>query len=76
MSVAAYVGRKRHARELRMPKGVSDDLGIGYTGAVLTGETTPEAKRRAEGGLASRPGAERYGDAGDYDPVLKSHCRL
>jgi hypothetical protein len=72
MSVAGYVGR--NVRELRMPKGVSDDLGIGYTGAVLTGETTPEAKRLAEDFLACRRGAERYFDAGDYDPVLKSHC--
>ena len=47
MSVAAYVGRKV-VRELRMPKGVSDGLGIRYDGAVLTGETTPEAKLRAE----------------------------
>ena len=73
MSVAGYAGR--NARELRMPKGVRDSLGIRYAGAVLTGETTPEAKRRAEALLASRPGAERYGDAGEYDPVLKSHCR-
>lgn len=76
MSVAGYVGRKVNVRELRMPKGVSDDLGVGYTGSVLTGETTPEAKRRAEAVLASRACAERYEDADDYDPVLKSHCRL
>ena len=74
MSVAGYVGR--NARELRMPKGVSDGLGIRYAGAVLTGETTPEAKLRVEAGLASKPRAECYGDAGDYDAVLKSHCRL
>ena len=74
MSVAGYVGRNE--RELHMPKGDSAELGIGYTGAVLTGETSPEAKRRAEAVRATKPRAECYEDVGDYDPVLKSHCRL
>jgi hypothetical protein len=52
-----------------MPKGASDGLGIRYTGTVLTGETTPEAKRLAEAVAARRP------DLGEYDPI-SSHKNL
>jgi hypothetical protein len=59
-----------------MPCEGTDDLGTTYEGGVLTGETSPEARRLAEGRVAMRRGGEFYSSVEDYDPVLRSHCRL
>ena len=63
MSVAGYIGK--NVKELRFPREGTDDLGIRYDGA----EEEPK-KGRAKGDEKS------YESVVDYDPVLRSHCRL
>ena len=74
MSVAGYIGD--NPQDLRMPCERTDDLGTNYEGAVLSGEASPEERRLAESRVAMRRGGEFYSSVEDYDPVLRSHCRL
>jgi hypothetical protein len=73
MSVAGYLGKK--AGELRLEAG---DVPAGVVGgAVLEGKLSVEeaqavAVRR---GRRARP-VGAYQRVAEYDPVLRSHCRL
>ena len=55
----------------------TDELGIEYEGDVLRGKKSVEL-RRAEDAVAgpTKSGDGVYKDVDDYDPVLRSHCRL
>jgi len=76
MSVAGYIGR--NVKERWIPREGTDDLGIRYGDA--------EAQRADGGGESvagcgslpgpSLPNRETYESVEDYDPVLRSHCRL
>ena len=80
MSVAGYIAGDK-GRGLRMPRVAErgrDRLGIQFSGAVLNGEKSVEQRLR-EAGLRNWPVGsrdERYREAGEYDAVLKDHCRL
>ena len=70
MSIAGYLsGRKR---EVRMHGKGTDELGIRFDRAVLTGEKTVEEQLNRD---AVSPGGEFYQGVEDYDPVLRAHCR-
>jgi hypothetical protein len=80
MSVAGYIAGDKGGG-LKMPrlgeKG-KDQVGIRFSGSVLTGEKSVEQRLR-EVGLRNWPEGsrdERYGAAGEYDAVLKDHCGL
>ena len=84
MSVAGYIAGGTLGRPgggLRMPRVAEkgrDGLGIQFSGAVLSGEKSVEQGLR-ESGLRNWPVGsrdERYREAGEYDAVLKDHCRL
>jgi hypothetical protein len=51
-------------------------LGIEVKGAVLTGEESLGERRAEDAAPAGRTDGEFYSEVEDYDPVLKSHCRL
>jgi hypothetical protein len=80
MSVAGYIAGNKGGG-LRMPRVAEkgrDQLGIRFSGAVLSGEKSVEQGLR-ESGLRNWPVGsrdERYREAGEYDAVLKDHCRL
>jgi hypothetical protein len=63
MSVAGYIGK--NVKELRFPREGRDDLGIRYGG----GEEGPKEE-------TAKADEEVYESVMDYDPVLRSHCRL
>jgi hypothetical protein len=63
MSVAGYIGK--NVKELRFPRKGTDDLGVRYVGAEERVKT-----EKAKGD------EEDYKSVVDYDPVLRSHCRL
>ncbi len=63
MSVAGYIGK--NVKELHLPREGTDDLGVRYGGA----EEGPK-KEVAKGD------EEVYETVVNYDPVLRSHCRL
>ncbi len=63
MSVAGYIGK--NAKELKLSREGTDDLGVRY-GGVEEGTK----KERAKGD------EEVYESVVEYDPVLRSHCRL
>jgi hypothetical protein len=80
MSVAGYIAGDKGGG-LRMPRPAEegrDGLGIRFSGAVLSGEKSVEQRLREvelrDGPVGSRD--ERYRAAGEYDAVLKDHCRL
>ena len=56
-------------KDWRAPVGRVDETGVRYMGPVLGGEV-------AEGAGEALGDEEVYGSLGDYDPVLRSHCRL
>jgi hypothetical protein len=62
-----------------MPKQ-GDPLGIQLEGPVLQGEKSVEQGRREDAIAANRVALSCkqvcYRRIGDYDPVLRSHCRL
>ncbi len=80
MSVAGYIAGNKGGG-LKMPRVAEngkDRLGIQFSGAVLSGEKSV-AQGLREAGLRNWPAGsrdERYGEAGEYDAVLKDHCRL
>jgi hypothetical protein len=78
MSIAGYLVRRgpvwRLRPALRNDTG-EDELGIKVEGPVLAGEKSLEARRAEDAVSAGREG-EFYSGVGEYDPVLKSHCRL
>ena len=80
MSVAGYIAGNKGGG-LRMPRVAEqgkDKVGIQFSGAVLNGEKSVEQGLR-ESGLRNWPVGsrdERYREAGEYDAVLKDHCRL
>ncbi len=63
MSVAGYIGK--NVKELRVPREGTDDLGVRYGG----GEEGLKKERE-------KGDEEVYESVVDYDPVLRSHCRL
>jgi hypothetical protein len=71
MSIARYFTRR--GPELRMRRGLQEKLAIRVEGAVLAGEKSAK-ERRAEDAVMTE--GECYSNPEDYDPVLKSHCRL
>ena len=71
MSIAGYFTRR--GPELRMRRELRHELGIKVEGVVLAGEKSAK-ERRAEDAVMSD--GECYSNPEDYDPVLKSHCRL
>ena len=73
MSIAGYLSAGK--TEVRMSGKGSDELGIRFEGAVLTGEKSVEEALR-EGAVRGKVSAdEYYGGVEDYDPVLRFHCR-
>jgi hypothetical protein len=70
MSVAEYLGKP--AAELRLAEG---DVAGRVEGAVLEGKLTVEEARAIEARRVGKAG-EAYESVEDYDPVLRSHCRL
>ena len=68
MSISVYL-RKDEA-ELKLKR--KDSLA---TGPVLSGKMSVEERRDEDARKSARRG-ERYGSMGEYDPVLRSHCRL
>jgi hypothetical protein len=77
MSIAGYFS-KRGYTELRMPKpgDAKNEPLTRFEGPVLNGEKSVE-QRQGEAAVRtpSHPG-ESYNATGDYDPVLRAHCRL
>jgi len=78
MSIAGYFVRRgpewRMRRDLRDDAG-KDGLGIKVEGPVLRGERSLEERSVEEAVVSGREGEEFYSAVGEYDPVLKSHCR-
>jgi hypothetical protein len=80
MSVAGYIAGNKGGG-LKMPRSAEkgeDNVGIQFSGEVLSGEKSVEQRLR-EVGLRNWPEGsreERYGEAGEYDAVLKDHCWL
>ena len=74
MSIAGYFGRVGPVRLTRRER--HETPGIVAEGPVLLGEKTPEEVRAAEAVRIGGEYREFYGDTGDYDPVLRSHCRF
>jgi len=81
MSIAGYFCKR--VTELRMPKSgdsasnqARDALSIRFEGPVLTGEKSVAERHREVAIRASSPLGESYKTVEDYDPVLRSHCRL
>jgi hypothetical protein len=62
-------------RELRDDAG-KDGLGIRVEGPVLAGEKSLEERRAEDVVVTGGDGEEFYSGFEEYDPVLKSHCRL
>jgi hypothetical protein len=74
MSIAAHLAGK--TRELRMPKDGGHEVGVRFTGQVLTGEKSVEFRLAEDGIRPARVPAGSYRTVEDYDPVLRAHCRL
>jgi hypothetical protein len=74
MSIAGYFVRR--VPELRMRRELHDKLGIRVEGAVLAGEKSVKERRAEDAVRAGRTEGEFYSGLEDYDPVLKSHCRM
>ena len=72
MVTGYLIGEKK---ELRMPKG-PNRLGITFQGEALTGEKSVEHRRADDAVPVSPATEETYRKVADYDPVLRSHCRL
>ncbi len=79
MSVTGYLGARVDG--LRMPKGPEAER-FGADGAVLEGRRSVELERameaaRVAAGASRGPGRPAtWARVEDYDPVLRSHCRL
>ena len=74
MSIAGYLSAGK--TELRMPKESVDALGIRFEGAVTTGARTVEEQLLRDAVRVNMPEDVCYENVEDYDPVLRSHCRL
>jgi hypothetical protein len=71
---------------LRMRRGLRDELGIKVEGAVagtpqggcpvLAGGKSLEERLAEDAVRVGRADGEFYSDLENYDPVLKSHCRV
>jgi hypothetical protein len=59
-----------------MRRELRDELGIRVEGVVLAGEKSLDERRAEDAVRAGRTDGESYSGLEDYDPVLKSHCRL
>jgi hypothetical protein len=70
MSVVGYLGKA--AGELRLAEG---DVAGRVEGPVLEGKVSVEDALGAAAGKARKAG-ETHESVADYDPVLRSHCRL
>lgn len=70
MSIVGYFGGRR--RELRVRGG---DVLLRGEGAVVEKTLSVEQVRAMDGQKARRDG-EMYARVADYDPVLRSVCRL
>ena len=68
MSVAGYLGK---SRELRLTGGIP---AARVEGPVLDGRLSVE--RALAAGAARVLPVDAYESVADYDPVLRSHCRL
>jgi hypothetical protein len=69
MSVYAYL-QKRTPQTWMTP---ANNLGIRYTGPVLSGQMSTELAHQLAARRALQPGARYYPRTAHYDPVLKSH---
>lgn len=59
------------------PEGTRDELGIRWSGSVLCGKDSVEARQwDADYGARVRQADDRCDGLEDYDPVLRSACRL
>lgn len=79
MSVAGYLvsrGSERRMRDELRDESGNDGLGIAVEGPVLAGEKPVELRLAEEAVAASQVDGEFYRSTREYDPVLKSHCRL
>ena len=74
MSVAGYIGGD--SGELRMPQDGMDCEGLQVVGAVLEGKKSVEGGLKGEAAAVDKRRGEFYRSVADYDPVLRSHCRL
>ncbi len=56
----------------------TDELGILFAGEVVCGKLSAAERREQEVRdlMEGREPEESYESAGDYDPVLRWHCRL
>ncbi len=73
MSIAGYFGHGQ--LDLRVKAG---ELSKGVTAGITAGVAeVSNGRLPVEEAKALPPFAEkRYGSVGDYDPVLRAHCRL
>jgi hypothetical protein len=71
MSIAGYLGKA--AGELRVGEGEVTEGRV--EGRVLEGKLSVEEAQAVVTAKAWKPG-ETYESVADYDPVLRSHCRL
>ena len=74
MSLAGYIGGD--AGELRMPQSSADPVRIQTDGAVMSGERSVEEQRANDAIRTVRLRDRYYRRVEEYDPVLRSHCRL
>jgi hypothetical protein len=72
MSVAGYIGKNVKVRQI--PRVGTDEVGISYGGAKA-GRGDEERAETVERSTVNRK-RESYESVEDYDPVLRSHCRL
>lgn len=61
---------------MRADADVTREIGARFHGATLGSEWATPEKRGLEALADVRPEAERYLDVGEYDAVLRAHCRL
>jgi hypothetical protein len=69
MSVRSHLGRDE--KVLRLP-----EMAVAGDGPVLSGVLSVEEAQLAAARKSLRRGEQRYGNVGEYDPVLRSHCRV
>jgi hypothetical protein len=69
MSVYAYI--QKRTIQTWMP--TTNNLGIHYTGPVLSGRMSTELAHQLAARRALQPGDRYYPRTTYYDPVLKSH---
>ena len=74
MSVMGYFDGR--GRQLRMARECVDGIGTRFEGKVLTGEKTVEQGLVEDDVGRVEPREPIYRNVDEYDPVLRSHCRL